>query len=800
MKIIQISDKHYFEIFEEYPLLSGTPEEIVRLIEEKYFDADMFVININYSSEKVYRSQNCGIQVLKLLRLINYNQHCIIYSFFSRDCLLEKNPHNLILFSPGVSYVQLPFIFSSLDFQSLSENHKAPPDLSAYIKAESILPDNRHFFANWWGVWQLWQVQKAIEKIPGGDKSDVIAQNFGNAYKEMNSYQGLLAKYLFGYQHEDITMALKAKVNSRNTLFENEKRIQSDIENEIEELKKGIEETDKELIIIRRLRDKIEQDKNVDSKLPLLQFIQNFVNQFSKESRESRIISETLNDFTQSIETSNQKINRNESYLQLLEEIKIEENRLNDIYRINNERINQLIDQQTSALSMLPYSEIFEKLKTDKPSIIYVDDQAEDGWAFIFKRIIYGARYDGVLFNVFIPQKEKDNEKIAQEIYQLVYEKKAKLLILDLRLKGEIGNNLNPRDISGIQVLEQLKQLHLPCPILITTASNKTRIYKQTFIHGATAFWTKEGLDEKYDINASVDNYFSFIDLVHTLCYSKEVNFMYNDFLSSIKKFIMQEAVFWWETKFWEDQPEYFNKNNVAEKGEILTILWQSFDDLQDRLKVAIQTNRYIQLDNKDISLIIIRMSQILELIHCTENNIPDSIAQKVICQFNLQNINDSNSITINTNRLHAIRNEAAHRFNVDFDKLKKYIELLFNYLHGGRYYESTHRFQLLPIGSHNLGRIAPVHDGKYHSKIIEIDRNSTHTKIILENPNLNLANNCNEIIINLKTRFKDYFFEDSKIQALKIGDEIEFVLNIHRQGQVVEGYYGKKANLLCNH
>jgi len=199
-KIVHISDDHYIGPIKENAILLcwGTPEELIVDIEQNYFKASMFVINVNYKykERQVYRYQNPGIEVLKLLRLKNYRQHCILYSFFPRDYFVEKNPKNIILYSSGVSFIQLPQNFSKWDekFFENKAKFKAPEDISAYYRAESKLPDNHHFFANWWGVWQLWQIQRAVENLAGDEEADKIAQNFGKAYKEMNSYQGLLSR------------------------------------------------------------------------------------------------------------------------------------------------------------------------------------------------------------------------------------------------------------------------------------------------------------------------------------------------------------------------------------------------------------------------------------------------------------------------------------------------------------------------------------------------------------------------------------------------------------------------------
>jgi len=778
--VVHISDDHYISPIEDATLLYDEPEDIVERIEQEYFNASLFVININYKTESICRSQSRGIKVLKLLRLKNYHQHCILYSFFPREYFIEKNPVNIILYSPGVSFIQLPEDFSNWNIQTFLDRGEASQDLSDYFRAESKLPDNRHFFANWWGVWQLWQVQKAIEKNTKTDKENNLEEKFGKAYEEMNSYQGLLARYL--YKHEGVEEALKKKEDERKKHIEIETNNRSEVDVTIQDISDLVAENEKKLEMLTNLQTQIEKQEK--EKQPSQKFFKKILSWFHGEIESNKIVADELENIKKQIEIISQEIRSDKDQRRLLIDIETENKRLDETIRINNNTLRHLQEQKSSSLNPITYNDILQQLQNNKPSIVYVDDQADEGWAFIFKRIIYGTDNDDLPFNSIIPDKNEDSAQIAQNIYQAVKNQQAKLLILDLRLKGETGVS-NPKDISGIQVLELLNQQHLPCPILITTASNKIWTYKQTFTNGATAFWTKEGLDDGHDTSTSVGNYLSFIDLVHTLCFSNEVRFLYNTFLSKIDEFIKEERVFWWQTKFWKDLPEFFVKKQVANKEDIDEILRQAFKDLQDTLRIAIQTGSTIELDSRYVSLIVIRLSQILELIHSTDKNIPVSIVDKIKCQFDLKKIDDTNKYTIITNKLHEIRNDAAHRFNVDFEKLTKYIELLFEYLYGNHFFDTTDRFR--PPQS-------PENEECYQSKVVRIDRDGKFDRLILENPNLALENNFNEIIVNLRERGRDYFFDETKIQ---VGDLIKFKLHIHKQGQEVTGYFGKEANKL---
>ncbi|MCL5028477.1 MAG: response regulator, partial [Bacteroidetes bacterium] len=120
-----------------------------------------------------------------------------------------------------------------------------------------------------------------------------------------------------------------------------------------------------------------------------------------------------------------------------------------------------------------------------------------------------------------------NSDKIKEKI-GLLFEKIKKLIIspandgrfdpdvilLDLRLFPAY-DELHRHDVekmSGALLLKMLREEYLGIPIIVTTASNKVWTYAKLIELGADAYWIKEGLDEKYDVNDSKSNpIFSFI-------------------------------------------------------------------------------------------------------------------------------------------------------------------------------------------------------------------------------------------------------------------------------------------------
>lgn len=240
--ILHISDVQS-NLLNEKRLL-GEPEEIIHKIRKDQENIHLILIYINYKTDNLNRSDNAGILLLKYLRLYHIQQHCVLYSFLSREQLIKQDVRNLIIFSEGVTFIRLPADLTSLNYEELAEK-KAPDDLSQYFRAGFDLPeDNRHNWANWWGLERLWQVHQAVVMR---NKEDFYDYRNSPFRKKMASLEALTAMYLYPINSEKL------------------KEIQ--ISNEIAKLENGIRacneilRNEKNQQDITKLKGKIESSK-----------------------------------------------------------------------------------------------------------------------------------------------------------------------------------------------------------------------------------------------------------------------------------------------------------------------------------------------------------------------------------------------------------------------------------------------------------------------------------------------------------------------------------------------------------
>lgn len=126
------------------------------------------------------------------------------------------------------------------------------------------------------------------------------------------------------------------------------------------------------------------------------------------------------------------------------------------------------------------------------------------------------------------------------------------------------------------------------------------------------------------------------------------------------------------------------------------------------------------------------------------------------------------------------IRNKAVHYSNADFNDLKLFLDLLFDYLKN---------FRNMVSGVSDFVEPTPVKGRVYESKIHTKSNDWTYQ---LLNPGLQLEDHREFIILNTNARVNDKL----KNTRLKKGDRIRFTLGIDEMGIRIS-YYANNAILI---
>ena len=101
--------------------------------------------------------------------------------------------------------------------------------------------------------------------------------------------------------------------------------------------------------------------------------------------------------------------------------------------------------------------------------ILLIDDEADKGWNFFFKNLFLKNHYRSIGENF----KKKKVDEIVEDAIQTVEEFKPDLVILDLRLHDDDFDQTDPEGLSGVKILQKIKNYNPGIQVLGFSASDK---------------------------------------------------------------------------------------------------------------------------------------------------------------------------------------------------------------------------------------------------------------------------------------------------------------------------------------
>ena len=183
----------------------------------------------------------------------------------------------------------------------------------------------------------------------------------------------------------------------------------------------------------------------------------------------------------------------------------------NNAYEIEQEKKDFLLDN----ISLLT-----NKLSEINPHILYIDDMASIGWTELFKKTIYKNAANPNLY-VEVPCKHDfelgiNYKQYIQKINEYISKdrddnKFVVCVLLDMRLTDEIGVFDEIEQISGIKLLKDIRAAFPELPVIMTSASNKSDSVSYAMNCGATAFWTKPGIDYVHNEYYYIEQYLKLL-------------------------------------------------------------------------------------------------------------------------------------------------------------------------------------------------------------------------------------------------------------------------------------------------
>lgn len=134
--------------------------------------------------------------------------------------------------------------------------------------------------------------------------------------------------------------------------------------------------------------------------------------------------------------------------------------------------------------------------------ILLIDDDAEKGWSSVMNEIFTNCLFDHVSTNT---------ENFIEEAKKKIIEFEADVVLLDVRLTSEDSlSSTETNQLSGTQLLEEIKKKNKGIQVIIFTASNKAWNMKALLEAGANGYYIKQSPDSYYGENYATENFTAF--------------------------------------------------------------------------------------------------------------------------------------------------------------------------------------------------------------------------------------------------------------------------------------------------
>lgn len=215
------ANKHLYDVAIEVKNKISEPESCIIFIDQYLSCAD---------EGFEWLQRNAGIALIKFLRMLEVRSHIVLITpFAGKEMeLVRQGPGNSIVTSKGISFTRNLYTFCNKtidELDRLSEiNFDEKQDLKPYILAEFRLPeDERHNWANWWGIDRLWLAHHVISD---GSKNSLDRSEIDNypsslikITKELKNFQAL---FLYGQSEKNLlvkALDAEARINELNEVL-----------------------------------------------------------------------------------------------------------------------------------------------------------------------------------------------------------------------------------------------------------------------------------------------------------------------------------------------------------------------------------------------------------------------------------------------------------------------------------------------------------------------------------------------------------------------------------------------------
>ncbi len=154
----------------------------------------------------------------------------------------------------------------------------------------------------------------------------------------------------------------------------------------------------------------------------------------------------------------------------------------------------------------------FANLKiTDRFNYLLIDDEAQKGWGEVLKVLLPNA-----LATIY-DKKAKNYTDLPQDIRKQIEIGEFEIIFLDLRMNGvEEESIINPKEFSGMKILNAIKERNPGIQVIMFTATNKGWNVKAMLDEGANGYYMKESPEYHFKLSYSRENAKAFVETIET--------------------------------------------------------------------------------------------------------------------------------------------------------------------------------------------------------------------------------------------------------------------------------------------
>ncbi|MRJ08580.1 response regulator [Ornithobacterium rhinotracheale] len=272
--------------------------------------------------------------------------------------------------------------------------------------------------------------------------------------------------------------------------------------------------------------------------------------------------------------------------------------------------------------------------------VLYIDDEADKGWYEIYCNILYDKNQIDFNYLDLDTFKDRSREEIINATIKNVEEYDPEIVILDFRLHPDDFGGTKIENVTGYNILKQIKKINPGIQVIIFSATNKVWNLEKLNAAGADGFIIKESPENSVNPNFTKESIQNFVDAMSLAVKKSFLKVMFTDF-EEVQQYLLQKKNdkiiskdFYGEVLRWLKLSNLVFKNRKTTDDEILSSFMLKFSVIETIANFKIdlepkkdsQGNNYFLFKNPEAKLYNFEKGKPKNIFSSNKTNIPWSI------------------------------------------------------------------------------------------------------------------------------------------------------------------------------